>query len=189
MAGSRMQKLLPHGESVPAPRRELELAAAPPYLSAAPCHRLERHAAVAADVRIAADKRIVHEARIAEGVLDGEEALLPDRVQADREAPLRLAGADAARGLEPLPLLVDQRHQRDGMAELNHLHVRPNRKSDLAPALELAFVDEHTEAALLRAVEAGAELVHAVVVKPWGQRVGHAKDLNEVLVEICSLGT
>jgi lactoylglutathione lyase len=52
----------------------------------------------------------------------------------------------------------------EAMAELNHVEVRPNRKAEVAPGIELALTDEDTEAAFARAVAAGAEPVHAVVV-------------------------
>ncbi|MBC7795195.1 MAG: hypothetical protein H7Z43_15935, partial [Clostridia bacterium] len=40
------------------------------------------------------------------------------------------------------------------------------------------------EAAFARAIAAGAELVHAVVTKPWGQCVAHVRDLNGCIVEL-----
>jgi uncharacterized glyoxalase superfamily protein PhnB len=37
-----------------------------------------------------------------------------------------------------------------------------------------------------RAVAAGAALVTPPAQKPWGQTVAHVRDLNGVLIEICT---
>src|SRR5689334_18296848 len=72
----------------------------------------DRMASVEPDTRLAGDERVVGEARIEPGVRDDERVVAVNRVGTERRLPRRLANVDAARGLEPLPLLVDEGHQR-----------------------------------------------------------------------------
>ena len=55
-----------------------------------------------------------------------------------------------------------------------------------APSFEIAFTTDDVSAAFQRAVEAGAEPVTAPKQKPWGQLVCYVRDINGILVEICS---
>lgn len=55
-----------------------------------------------------------------------------------------------------------------------------------APPVELGFVTDAVEADFDRAVSAGAVVVKRPERKPWGQLVGHVRDNNGFLVEICS---
>lgn len=55
-----------------------------------------------------------------------------------------------------------------------------------APAVEIALVTDDVAAAVERAVAAGAELAAAPKTKPWGQTVAYVRDLDGVLVELCS---
>ncbi|MEL6922793.1 MAG: VOC family protein [Bacteroidota bacterium] len=59
-------------------------------------------------------------------------------------------------------------------------------RTALPVAMEIAFVTEDIEADFQRAVDAGATVYEAVVQKPWGQKVGYLRDLNGVLIEICT---
>lgn len=52
--------------------------------------------------------------------------------------------------------------------------------------MEMAFTSETVEEDFKRALEAGAIEVHRVTEKPWGQRVGYVRDLNGLLIEICT---
>ncbi len=54
------------------------------------------------------------------------------------------------------------------------------------PGIELGLVIEDVAAAYERAVAAGATPLIAPAQKPWGQVVGYVRDLNGVLVELCS---
>jgi lactoylglutathione lyase len=54
------------------------------------------------------------------------------------------------------------------------------------PAVEVAFVTDDVQAAIAKAIQAGAVLVAEPKQKPWGQTVGYVKDLNGFLVEICT---
>eukprot|EP00762_Andalucia_godoyi_P004643 ANDGO_03595.mRNA.1 Uncharacterized protein YsfE len=53
-------------------------------------------------------------------------------------------------------------------------------------AFEIAFVTEDVESAYQHAILSGAVAVKDPVKKPWGQLVAHVRDLNGVLVELCS---
>jgi uncharacterized glyoxalase superfamily protein PhnB len=55
-----------------------------------------------------------------------------------------------------------------------------------APPFELAMVTEDVDSAFTQALAAGAVEVKSPEKKPWGQIVGHVRDLNGLLVEICS---
>jgi uncharacterized glyoxalase superfamily protein PhnB len=47
-------------------------------------------------------------------------------------------------------------------------------------------VSDDVAGAYARAVAAGAAAVQEPRQKPWGQTVGYVRDLNGVLVELCS---
>jgi lactoylglutathione lyase len=58
---------------------------------------------------------------------------------------------------------------------------------DQPPAgIELGLVTDEVQAAYDRAIAAGATPLQAPAQKPWGQLVGYVRDLNGVLVELCS---
>lgn len=54
------------------------------------------------------------------------------------------------------------------------------------PGIELAFVTEDVSSAYTKAVEAGAEPLHAPEQKPWGQVVAYVRSQEGTLVELCS---
>ncbi len=75
----------------------------------------------------------------------------------------------------------------EGMAD----HVFPNgyqrHRPDAEPfAYEIGFTTGDVAAAVDKAVSAGATLVLAPEVRPWGQTVAYVRDLNGVLIEICT---
>ncbi|ONG54403.1 glyoxalase [Pseudoroseomonas deserti] len=72
------------------------------------------------------------------------------------------------------------------MAALNGAEIRPNRADAPAAGFEVAFVTDDPAAAYALAIAAGATGVTPPAQKPWGQVVGHVRDLNGCLVEICS---
>jgi catechol 2,3-dioxygenase-like lactoylglutathione lyase family enzyme len=55
-----------------------------------------------------------------------------------------------------------------------------------APCFEIAFTTPDVEAALDRAVGAGARPVQAPERMPWGQTVAYVADLDGFLVELCT---
>lgn len=52
--------------------------------------------------------------------------------------------------------------------------------------IEIALVAEDVPAALARAKKAGARVIQEPKQKPWGQTVAYVRDLNGVLVELCT---
>jgi lactoylglutathione lyase len=60
-------------------------------------------------------------------------------------------------------------------------------RSDQRPAgAEVALVVDDVQAAYDQAIAGGATPVLAPTEKPWGQTVSYVRDLNGVLVELCS---
>jgi uncharacterized glyoxalase superfamily protein PhnB len=51
---------------------------------------------------------------------------------------------------------------------------------------QIAFVTHDLDHGWDRALEAGATLLMAPEPKPWGQTVGYLRDLNGVVVELCT---
>ena len=66
---------------------------------------------------------------------------------------------------------------------------RRNRPRDEAAGAEVGFVTGDVPASFRRAVAAGATPLVEPTTKPWGQVVSYVRDLNGVLVEICSAVT
>ncbi|WPB79602.1 VOC family protein [Archangium violaceum] len=72
------------------------------------------------------------------------------------------------------------------MAKDNGLTVRFNRAKEDAAAVEVALVTPDVKAAYERAVKAGAGAAQPPKQKPWGQTVAYVRDLDGVLVELCT---
>ncbi len=51
---------------------------------------------------------------------------------------------------------------------------------------EMAFVTEHIEQDFQKAIGAGAIVFEKIIQKPWGQKVGYLRDINGILIEICT---
>lgn len=66
----------------------------------------------------------------------------------------------------------------EGYAE-NHLTQPP-------AGIEIGLVCDDVPAAFARAIETGAVEVAEPKVKPWGQTVAYLRDLDGVLIELCS---
>lgn len=64
--------------------------------------------------------------------------------------------------------------------------VRPSRPGEAPAGFELMLVFGDVKAAYERAVKAGAVPVAPPVTKPWGQVVSYVRDVDGVLVELCS---
>ncbi len=57
-------------------------------------------------------------------------------------------------------------------------------------ALEIAFTTDDVAGLLAQALTAGATIVLEPTEKPWGQTVAYVRDLNGLLVELCTpIGT
>lgn len=63
---------------------------------------------------------------------------------------------------------------------------RPANPDALPPAFEIAFVTDDVTGAFERAIEAGAAALAEPKEKPWGQVVSYVRDLNGVIVELCT---
>lgn len=74
----------------------------------------------------------------------------------------------------------------ESMAHSNGVNIVPTRIKDAAPAIELALVTEQLHADFERACRAGAVPIQAPAAKPWGQSVAYVRDLDGVLVELCT---
>ena len=64
--------------------------------------------------------------------------------------------------------------------------LHPNEPAAAPPAVEVAFTTDDVPAAYAKALAAGAVAAAVPVSKPWGQIVAYVRDLNGVLVELCS---
>lgn len=74
----------------------------------------------------------------------------------------------------------------EDLARANGVDFLPQRPDQRPAAVEIALVTDDVAAALDRAVAAGAILVKAAERKPWGQVVAYVRDLNGLLVELCT---
>jgi predicted enzyme related to lactoylglutathione lyase len=74
----------------------------------------------------------------------------------------------------------------ESLAAAGGATIRPNRPAETAAGFDLALVTDAVEADFERAVAAGAVVVAPPAVKPWGQTVAYLRDINGVLVEVCS---
>ena len=63
---------------------------------------------------------------------------------------------------------------------------RPNRSGEAAAGFEVGLLTDDVPAAYEQAVAAGATAWAPPKTKPWGQVVAYVRDLNGILVEICT---
>lgn len=64
--------------------------------------------------------------------------------------------------------------------------IRKNNLSDPPAGVEIAFTTDNVEQAYVQAVAMGAVEVAPPHQKPWGQTVSYVRDVDGILVEICS---
>ena len=62
----------------------------------------------------------------------------------------------------------------------------PNRPDSSPIAAQVAFVTNELEAAWQQAAQAGAAIVKEPEAKPWGQTAGYLRDINGIIVELCT---
>jgi catechol 2,3-dioxygenase-like lactoylglutathione lyase family enzyme len=74
----------------------------------------------------------------------------------------------------------------DSLVAANGLPAPPRDAAARGFGGELAFITEDVPAAFARALAAGAAPAVAPAAKPWGQVGGYVRDLNGVLVELCT---
>jgi lactoylglutathione lyase len=61
-----------------------------------------------------------------------------------------------------------------------------NSRSNLPAGIEIAFVTDDVPGCFENAIKVGAIAVVEPKIKPWGQTVAYVRDLDGVLIEICS---
>jgi lactoylglutathione lyase len=61
-----------------------------------------------------------------------------------------------------------------------------NDRANPPAGIEIGFTTDNVAATFAQAVTAGAIVIVAPTAKPWGQTVAYVRDLDGVLVEICS---
>lgn len=61
-----------------------------------------------------------------------------------------------------------------------------NRRASAPAGVELCIAFDDVDGAYARAIEAGAVRVAEPTDKPWGQRVAYVRDVDGVLVELCT---
>jgi len=62
----------------------------------------------------------------------------------------------------------------------------PMIKSEKPVGMEMAFISENITEDFKRAIDAGASEFESIKEKPWGQKVGCVRDINGILIEICT---
>jgi lactoylglutathione lyase len=63
---------------------------------------------------------------------------------------------------------------------------RPNDPAEPPAGVEIGFITDDVAAAWDAALAAGATVVSPPETKPWGQTVAYVRDLEGMLVEICT---
>ncbi len=74
----------------------------------------------------------------------------------------------------------------DALALSNDVEYIENHLSNKPAGVEIAFISDEVEKSYNHAIASGAKPVKEPIEKPWGQLVAYVRDLNGVLVEICS---
>ena len=74
----------------------------------------------------------------------------------------------------------------EDLSKSNDIKFTSNRLNSNPAGFEIALVTEDVSKAFKKAIDAGALSVQEPKQKPWGQTVAYVRDLNGVLVEICS---
>ncbi len=74
----------------------------------------------------------------------------------------------------------------ESLAKSNDVVFVNNRAVTKAAGFEIAFVTDDVLSAYKKAVAVGAIAVKEPHIKPWGQTISYVRDLNGVLIEICS---
>jgi len=69
---------------------------------------------------------------------------------------------------------------------LGNTETLPNRPDSNPIAAQVAFVTRDIDRDWQRAVRAGATVVKGPQAKPWGQTVGYLRDINGLIVELCT---
>lgn len=74
----------------------------------------------------------------------------------------------------------------DSLAESNGVKFIKNNTMKEAAGFEIALITNDVKEGYKHALSNGAIAVKEPTVKPWGQEVAYVRDLNGIIVEICS---
>ncbi|MFA6263826.1 MAG: VOC family protein [Candidatus Babeliales bacterium] len=74
----------------------------------------------------------------------------------------------------------------EDLSKQNGISFTPNLLKNTPPGIEIAFVIDNVTAAYNKAVHAGAQSIKEPMQKPWGQIVAYVRDINGILIELCS---
>ncbi len=74
----------------------------------------------------------------------------------------------------------------DSLAESNGVKFIKNDVKKEAAGFEIALITNDVKQGYRHALSNGATAVKEPTVKPWGQEVAYVRDLNGIVVEICS---
>ena len=80
---------------------------------------------------------------------------------------------------------TSERFARDAKL-LAGIETVPNRPDSSPISAQVAFVTTDMDAAWQRAVHAGAAIVKKPEGKPWGQTAGYLRDINGIIIELCT---
>ncbi len=74
----------------------------------------------------------------------------------------------------------------DLLAQSNGVTFVKNNRKSVAPGFEIALETDDVVGSYKKALEAGALDIKEPTEKPWGQLIAYVRDLNGILIEICS---
>ena len=74
----------------------------------------------------------------------------------------------------------------EDIAVSHNVRISANRPEGAAPGIEIALLSDTVERDFQHALSFGAVAVKKPTIMPWGQTVAYVRDLNGVLVEICT---
>jgi len=75
----------------------------------------------------------------------------------------------------------------NSLARSNGVDFIKNDAKNNAAGFEIAFIANDVKKSYDHALKYGAVAVKEPAIKPWGQEVAYVRDLNGIIVEICSL--
>lgn len=74
----------------------------------------------------------------------------------------------------------------EDMAVTHSARIMANRSGGAAPGIEIVLVSDNISQDFQHALSFGAESIKPPTQMPWGQTVAYVRDLNGVLVELCT---
>lgn len=72
------------------------------------------------------------------------------------------------------------------LSELNGITIVHNQLQNPPAGIEIAFVTNDINVAYQTAIDAGAQPLKEPTQKPWGQTVAYVRDINGILIELCT---